>query len=575
MQENSYYVTKKRMVALMLASVFLFFLIFCRLFYIQILWGKNLQTKASDQWTRDLNLSAMRGDIVDKNGEILATSCTVFNVYARPNAVVDKESTAKVLAEALSLDYQSVVQKVNKKGVSEVLIARKVPTILANELKEKDLDGIYFAEESFRQYPLGDFLTQVLGYVSVDGVGQTGIEAYYDKYLQGIDGRLLTQTDLVGKELDGVQYYLPSQKGLTIKLTVDSKIQMMVENVLDLAMYQYSPKKAECIVLDVTNGSVLAMSSKPSFDLNNIPRDDLQSLTNYSKNVLVTDIYEPGSTFKIVTAAACLEESLNGGGFDENYVFKNNSRTRVVDGTKINCWSTHANGKHANQKLSDALNNSCNPIFTDIALNLGKETFYRYLEAFGFGSKTNLDFQGEQSGILIDKSMVKNADLARIGFGQSVTVTPLQLCMATASSVNGGILYQPRLVESIVDNVTGVTLTNPVVVKNRTISEVTSQKLATMLEGVVTNGSGKQAYIEGYKIGGKTGTAQKFENGALAQGKYVSSFIGFFPANSPKYLVLMLVDEPVGQNYGSVVAAPYAKMVIQGIIDLYDVAPVE
>ncbi|MBO5772824.1 MAG: stage V sporulation protein D [Clostridia bacterium] len=560
----------------MVATFFLLFVLFCRLFYIQIVWGKNLQTKASDQWTRDLNLTALRGDVVDRNGEILATSSTVFNVYVRPNAVKNKENTAKVLADVLGLNFDLILQKVTKKGVSEVLIARKIPTLVVNILKEKGLTGVYFAEESFREYPFGDFLTQVLGYVSVDGIGQTGLEAYYDKYLQGIDGTLLTQTDLVGKELDGVQYYLPSQKGLTVQLTIDSRIQMIVENVLDLAMYQYSPQKAECIVLDVTDGSILAMSSKPSFDLNNVPRDDLQKLATYSKNVLLTDIYEPGSTFKVVTAAASLEENFLGrGGFDENHVFHNNSRTRVVDGSKISCWSTHANGKHSNQKLSDALNNSCNPIFTDIALSLGKNTFYKYLEAFGFGSKTNVDFQGEQSGLLIDQSLVKNADLARIGFGQSVTVTPLQLCLATAAAVNGGILYQPKLLNSIVDQYSGVVLTNPSVMKNRAISEDTSKKLAQMLEGVVSNGSGKQAYVEGYKVGGKTGTAQKFENGSLAVGKYVSSFIGFFPSNSPKYLVLMLVDEPIGQNYGSVVAAPYAKMVIEGIIDVYDVAPQE
>ena len=284
------------------------------------------------------------------------------------------------------------------------------------------------------------------------------------------------------------------------------------------------------------------------------------------------------STFKVLTAAACLEEYAKGNpkAFSARHVFANNSGTRIIDGSKISCWTKHINGKHSNQTLSDALNNSCNPIFTDIALSLGKDTMYSYLEKFGYGRTTGIDFVGEQSGLLVPKSSVTNGDLARIGFGQTIAVTALQLCMATAAAVNGGYLLQPYLVKEISDPTTGkvVKRFSPTVV-DRPISEQTSSQIAAMLQRVVAEGGGKNANIAGYQVGGKTGTAQKFVDGSLAKGKYVSSFVGFFPASQPKYLCLMIVDEPQGQSYGSIVAAPYAGLIFQGIIDYKQIAPLE
>ena len=403
------------------------------------------------------------------------------------------------------------------------------------------------------------------------------MEAYYDKYLQGINGALLTETDLVGQELtQGNMTYIPAVDGLTVTLTIDSVIQTIAENVLQLAMYQQNPVSARCIVMDVQTGEILAMASKPSVDLNNLPRDDIESLIKYSKNTLLTDVYEPGSTFKVLTAAACLEEYAKGNpkAFSARHVFANNSGTRIIDGSKISCWTKHINGKHSNQTLSDALNNSCNPIFTDIALSLGKDTMYSYLEKFGYGRTTGIDFVGEQSGLLVPKSSVTNGDLARIGFGQTIAVTALQLCMATAAAVNGGYLLQPYLVKEISDPTTGkvVKRFSPTVV-DRPISEQTSSQIAAMLQRVVAEGGGKNANIAGYQVGGKTGTAQKFVDGSLAKGKYVSSFVGFFPADNPQYLALMLVDEPTGAHYGSTVAAPYAKMIFQQIINYKNLKP--
>ena len=577
--QNDYYTSKKRLLTLIVAAIFLLSCIFLRLAYIQVVWGRDLQAKASEQWQRDLPIKAYRGDIVDTNGNLLATTETGYSVYVRPKSVDDPEQVARSLSDALELEYQTVYDKVVKRGVSEVTIKRQITPEQAEEIRTRNLEGVYLASEGLRSYVYGDFLSQVLGFVSADGVGQTGIEAYYDKYLQGINGVLLTETDLVGDELDGGgTTYIPAIDGLTVTLTIDSVIQTIAENVLQLAMYQQNPKAARCIVLDVTTGEILAMASKPSVDLNNLPRDNLEYLMQYSKNTLLTDVYEPGSTFKVLTAAACLEEYRLGNkkAFSADHVFVNSSGIRIIDGSKISCWTKHANGKHSNQTLSDALNNSCNPIFTDIALSLGKQTMYDYLEKFGYGTATGIDFAGEQAGLLVPESSVTNGDLARIGFGQTIAVTALQLCMATAAAVNGGLLMQPYLVKEISDPTTGqvVKRFTPTVV-NRAISEETSGQIAKMLQRVVAEGGGKNAKVEGYQVGGKTGTAQKFVDGALATGKYVSSFIGFFPASSPKYLVLMIVDEPEGQSYGSIVAAPYAGTIFREIINYKKIQPYE
>lgn len=577
--ENNYYLSKKRLLTLLVAAIFLFMVIFLRLAYIQVVWGKQLQQKASGQWQRDLPIKAYRGDIVDTNGSLLATTQTSYGLYARPQSVTDAENSATCLAKILQKDYQTLYSKLTSRGVSEVTLATTITTEQADEIRNINLQGVYVASKGSRSYVYGDFLSQVLGFVSGDGVGQTGIEAYYNKYLQGIDGKLLTETDLVGQELEnGAMSYVSAVDGLTVTLTIDVTIQTIVENVLQLAMHQQNPQGARCIVLDVTTGEILAMASKPSVDLNNLPRDDLETLMKYSKNTLLTDIYEPGSTFKVLTAAACLEEYSKGNSnaFSATHVFGNSAGIRIVDGSKISCWTKHSNGKHSNQTLADALNNSCNPIFTDIALSLGKDAMYDYLDKFGYGKPTGIDFQGEQSGLLVSQTSVTRGDLARIGFGQTIAVTPLQLCMATAAAVNGGLLMQPYLVKEISDPTTNKVVQRfyPTVV-SRAISEQTSSQIAKMLQGVVTNGGGKNAYIEGYQVGGKTGTAQKFVNGALAKGKYVSSFVGFFPASSPKYLCLFIVDEPEGQSYGSIVAAPYAGLIFREIINYKQIQPFE
>lgn len=569
-------VLRKRLFAVCAVIAFLFLLIFTRFFYVQILQGEKLRGRALSQWTREIPIVAARGQIVDANGVVLADNQSSYSVFVRPNAVEDKTQTAITLAEIFALDGDLLYEKLISGGVSEITAARHADKNRIIRLEEFDLPGVYYARDNTRIYPFGSSLSRVLGFTSTDNIGLTGLEKYYDQYLAGVNGEIANPTDLVGAEIDGEVFYYPAADGLTVQLTVDYGIQAIAEAALEKVYTQYSPLNAQCIVLDPNNFDVLAMAEYPGYDLNDIPRDDPELLNQLSRNNLISDIYEPGSTFKIITAAANIEEYLQGNGsaFSLTHVFSS-SRTRSVDGTTVKCWSNHANGKHCNQTLAEALNNSCNPCFTDIALTLGTETFYDYLELFNFGKTTGIDFSGEAQGMLITESAVRACDLARIGFGQTVAVTALQLACAGAAAVNGGCYYQPRLVDRIFSEDGKVDEEIPALLKNRTISEEASRILASLLEGVVENGSGSKAYVEGYKVGGKTGTAQKFENGAIAQGKYVSSFLGFFPADDPQYLALVIVDEPQGAYYGSVVAAPVAQEIFQGIIDLKGISPYE
>ncbi|MBQ8343441.1 MAG: stage V sporulation protein D [Clostridia bacterium] len=556
-----------------MAVTFLFFFLIGRFFYVQVVWSGELGYRALDQWTRELPIVAERGKITDRNGVVLADNTTAYTVFARSNAVKDKAKTAALLAGALGIDEQTVYDKLTGKKASEITVAKKVDKEKIEKLSALSLDGVYFSRDNVRYYPKDDALCQVVGFTSTDNVGTTGVEKYYDGYLSGKNGELLYETDLVGIDVKGsVATYLPAENGYNVQLTIDYGIQEIAESALEKVSATYSPLSAECIVLDVNTFEVLALANYPSYSLNEIPRNDAELLNELTRNRLVCDIYEPGSTFKIITSAINLEEYARGNSkaFSPKYVF-NSSRTRYVDGTTVKCWSNHANGKHSNQTLAEALNTSCNPCFTDMALSLGKETFYQYLSAFGFGQKTGIDYGGEAYGLLMPKEAVRGCDLARIGFGQTIAVSGIQLACATASAVNGGYYYTPRLVKSVYADDGYVLIQNEPTLQNRTVSEKTSALLAEMLEGVVTNGSGKKAYVEGYKIGGKTGTAQKFENGRIAVGKYVSSFVGFFPADKPQYLALVIVDEPQGAYYGSVVAAPCAREIFEGIISLKNI----
>lgn len=556
-----------------LAITFIFCVILGRLLYVQLAWGSELKYKATDQWNREIPIIATRGVISDRNGEVLAGNRTTYSVFLRPNAVVNAEYTVTVLSGLFSLEPQPLLERINGGKVSEITVAKQVDKDKIEKLVSYNLSGVYYSRDNTRNYTYNDALCQVLGFTSNDGSGISGVEKYYNTVLSGINGEISYTTDIVGVETENsVVVYKEAKGGDEVRLTIDMDIQLAAEEAMKRAYVSSSAKAVSCVVLNPQNFDVLAMVNYPSYDLNDVPREDTETLNALSRNSLVSDIYEPGSTFKVVTAASNIEEYLGGNSkaFSNSYVF-NSSRTRTVDGSKIKCWSDHKNGKHSNQTLSSALNNSCNPCFTDIALALGSQTFYKYLQAFGFGNVTGLDFNGEALGMLVPQTSVTNGDLARIGFGQTVAVTGIQLACAVAAAVNGGYYYTPHLLKSIVSSDGKTVAEHKIVLKNRTISEKASSILAEMLEGVVTEGSGKKAYIDGYRVGGKTGTAQKYEDGHVAQGKYVSSFCGFFPANKPQYLALIVVDEPQGTYYGSAVAAPVAKEIFEDIIKLKNI----
>ena len=565
MKTNSLSLTRKRLIITVMISCLLFCALSVRLAFIQLIQGKDLQSKAAEQWYRDLPLEAARGEIRDKNGVVLAESKDVYTIYVRPNAV-DSAKASVVLGEKLGLDVQKLKEKIDSSGVSEITVMRNVDAAVAESIRDYRLEGVYFTLDKKRSYPFGERMAQILGFTNIDNEGQNGLEGYYNDFLRGVDGAALTASDIKGKELGEAATYLPSVPGCDLTLTVDTKIQAFAEDAVRSAYTEWGAKNAYMIVMDVNTGGITAMAAAPSYDNNEPPRDDMPLLNALSKNKMIVDVYEPGSTFKIFTTAAALEA----GAVSESDRFFCPGY-RIVDGQRIKCWRTIG---HGSQDLSEGVMNSCNCVFMDLAGRLGVDRFYEYLRAFGFGSKTGVDFYGESKGLLMNQSSVKTVDLARIGFGQAVAVTPLQLITGVCAAINGGLLYEPYFVSSITD-VSGKTVyeRNPVTVR-RVISEETSAVMRKLLTRVVAEGGGSKAGVKGYAIGGKTGTAQKYADGAIAQGKYVSSFIGFAPADDPRYAVLMIVDEPSGYTYyGSIVAAPYAGRTFSRIFEYLSVPP--
>lgn len=557
----------KKLLAVLLLVVFLFLAIFIKLLFVMIVDGNELQVKAISQWMRDVPTEAPRGNILDKNGKLLASTATRYNIYVRPNSVADKDAMADLLSSVFGYDKAQILAKISK-SASEVTVATGASKEQMLSLYSSGLGGIYYAEDNYRYYPYGDFMTQVLGFTGFDGNGQTGLEAYYDKYLTGINGAILSETDLIGRNLSGgSNYYVPAISGMNLVTTLDSGIQMIVDAAVRAAVEKYNPKGVYCLVMDYTNGDIVALSEYPSFDLNNIPRDDLESLFLYSKSTLISTVYEPGSTFKILTAAAALDAGVVSTS-DRYYC----TGSKVVDGKKIRCWKARG---HGSIDFAEGVEQSCNCVFMDCALKLGTARFYDYLRKFGLASKTGVDMTGETSGIFISESTVKNVDLARVGFGQAVAVTPIGMLASASSVINDGFKITPHILSCVTNNYNSEVIKNSVgSSSDRVISSSTSDVMRSLLKRVVEEGSGKGAYVAGYDIAGKTGTAQKYKDGVIAQGKYISSFLGFSMNEGAKYGVLFMVDEPEGYlYYGSLVAAPMVGEIFKGILNYLDIRP--
>lgn len=559
------YSIQRRFVATLLIVTILFVALLARVFYLQIIDGKNLQVLAAEEWLRDLPLSSKRGEILDSSGVSLATTITTYDVYVRARNVEEPAKLARALSDLLNIEYEKTYTKVTNTSLSEILIKMQVDEDIALSLTE--YKGVYLSQNVARVYPYSNLLTQVLGYCTIDNIGQAGLESYYDKYLKGVDGKSLTQTNAQGKEIENsLSYYIPSVAGADINTTIDVQMQSILERELMVAYEENKALGVSGIILDAQTGGIKAMSCLPGFDLNNVPRDDISSLQEMTKNSTVVDVYEPGSTFKLITLAAALNEGLTN--IDEQFYC---SGRCTVDGETIKCWKTVG---HSSLTLLDAFKNSCNCVFVQLALRLGVDKYYEYLEYFGLGEKTGVDIASESSGIIMPKENVRNVDLARIGFGHAIAVTQLQMATVYAK-ITTGYEITPHLLESIISN--GEVLYQTTTAKNEIkLSKSTIETVNMMLANNV-NSEGNYTFIAGYDVGGKTGTAQKYgEDGQIATGKYISSFIGTYPATNPEYVIIICINEPsAGAYYGGVVAKPVGERVLKSIFETKAIAPTD
>lgn len=529
--------------------------------------GEKYRNMALSQWTRDTSVAAERGEITDANGVILAQSGTTYKILVWPK-IIKKAERARIATELsaiLELDYESVLSKVSDAEKSEIVLKRKVEREIVDKILALKLGGgVGTGIDTKRYYPNGELFAQLLGFTTIDNVGQYGLEQKYDKYLAGEDGRAYSETDGRNNALAyGMNDTIAPVDGCDLVLTTNSAIQAFMEKALEEALEINKAKTAQGILMNCKTGEIIAISTQPDFDPNEPPRSDMSTLNSLSRNRIVADAYEPGSTFKILTLSAAVDS----GAVNESTSF-DCPGFYVVNGETIKCWKHGGHG--SGQSLAKAAQNSCNPAFMRMALRMGKETFYDYLYAFGLGSSTGSGMASESSGIVTNEKYVNDNTLARIGFGQSVAVTPIQLATAVSAAVNGGNLLKPYIVKQIISQDGEVVLENSPTVVRRVISEESSQKVRAILESVVSEGSGKNAQIDGFRVGGKTGTAQKYEDGSIADGKLIASFIGFAPADDPTYVCLILVDEPkVGTIFGSTVAAPFVKDVLEETLYYY------
>ena len=566
---------RKRLVLLMGVFFLLFLCVCVRLVDLQIFRQKELTARGVSQWTRSGVVAARRGDIVDTNGRLLAQSVTSFILTARPRDIQNIQALADVLERELGLNAERVAAKLTGSKAASVTLARQVSREDADRLRairqdagNPDSDaliGITFDEDASRWYPMGSLLAQVLGLCNVDGEGQSGLELKYDDVLAGKPGRIVTEVDARARTLpDGVTLYVPAEQGNTLRLTIDRDVQAAVERAVRECAQVNEALSVQAIAMDVNTGAVLAMAMYPTYDPQNPPRDDLEKLNELMRLTVLSDVYEPGSTFKMLTAAAAIDCGVTNP--QEGFYC---SGKITIDGSTVRCWGA----PHGAETMARALENSCNPVFTQIALRLGSERFYQYLHAFGLGSRTGIDLYGEAAGILIGQSRVKNVDLARIGFGQSVAVTPIQMITAACAVVNGGRLMKPYLVEAIEDSEGGVITKNSPTVVSTPISAATSATMRKLLYGVVENGGGKNAKVSGWSVGGKTGTAQIYKNGRIESNLHIGSFVGFAPAENPKVALLVTVNEAqVKPDYGGTTAAPFAAQIFSEILPLLGVS---
>lgn len=588
----------KKNLILILGMVFLCMLLLCiRLGWIQIVKGDELSDKAVQQQTRDTPIEAERGVIYDTNDKELAVSVTCYTIWARPtdirSAETKKESeqkiddTAKVISETLKMDYDEVRELVTKEQ-SIIRIKKGIDKETADKLREglreKKLSGIEIAEDTKRSYPLGAFAAHTLGTVTDDNTGLSGLELEYNTYLSGVAGRWINYTDTSGNRLSyGEEKYYKAEDGYSIVTTIDQVIQHYTEKAIAQVQKKTSSDRVLAIVMDPKTGDVLAMAQTPEFDLNDpkTPLDkdekramekmsDSEKVTYWNKmwrNSLISDVYEPGSTFKLLTTAIALEEDI--ADLDDTY---HCSGSVEVAGERIHCW--RSSNPHGTQNLKQAVGNSCNPVFIKLATDIGIDLFYSHLDTFGITGTTGIDFPGEGYALLQSRDSAGPVGLATIGFGQGVAVTPIQLITAVSSFGNDGKMMKPRLVKELRDaNGKTVQEFEPEVVR-QTVSKETAEEIRDIMEYVVAEGGGGTAAVAGYRVGGKTGTAQKMKADGSGYSDYTySSCIAMAPMEDPQLAVLVIADSPKGVHYGSVTAAPGVKQILSDTLRYLNISP--
>ncbi len=569
-----------------------FFLLSIRVGYIQLVKGEEYANRALSQQTRDNILAADRGTIYDRNGEKLAESVRCYDIYVTPSEIGKyedaeernklKKETANGLAKILGEDREKLWNKIDK-GSGQITIAKGLKRAVINKVIKANLSGVNIVADMEREYPNGTLAANVMGMVNDEGTGQSGLELEYNNYLKGVSGRIVNYTDTSGKQLSYSpknEMYYNAEDGCDVVTTIDLVIQSYTETAIERARKKTGADRVMAIVMETETGAILSMAQTPSFNPNNPyqPADSSDKakfksmsqqeqsdyLSKMWRNPLICDVYEPGSVFKLLTTSIALEEdetSMN------NYY--NCTGSLYIGGQQINCWNT---GGHGSQSLKEAVGNSCNPVFMTLATKIGISKFYDYLDTFGITGTTGIDFPSEGTAILQGEDSAGPVGLATIGFGQGVAVTPIQLVTAVSSLGNEGKLMKPTLVKKIVDKngKTVHTFNNEII--RQTVSKETADEMCEIMEYVVSEGGGGTAAVKGYKVGGKTGTANKAVNGGYSSNTY-SSCLGMAPMEDPKLTVLVIVDSPKGVKYGSVTAGPAVSEIMGKSLKYLDIKP--
>jgi len=552
---------RKRVACFFLFIAVIMLLLGCRLMYLQFYRSSWLTENALDQRIRDIPVEAKRGTIFDRNGKELGVSVSTESIYAIPAEILDVDETAARLAAILALDRDKLAAKL-KRRQAFTWLKRKVDDDVAREVKVLNLPGIGLTQESKRYYPNENLAAHILGFTGIDSQGLDGVELTFDNYLKGRSGSIVVEYDARGREIPNASHrFVKPIDGNDIYLTIDIVIQQIVERQLEKVMQETQAKAATIIAIAPHTGEILALANRPDYN----PNRFAEFSPKLWRNIAVANTYEPGSTFKILTTTAFLGEkvvSLDDRFFDPGSV--------EVQGRTIHCWK---DGGHGSQTFQEVVENSCNVGFVNAGLKLGSDRFYKYLDAFGMGKLTNVDLPGEAKGIVIAKSKVQPLDIATMSMGQSIAVTPMQLATAVAAVANDGQRLRPQIVREVKDKNGEVIRGFQPDIVTQVVDAETAQTVKKVLESVVANGTGKSAYLEGFRIAGKTGTAQKVGAGGYMPGKYIASFAGFTPADDPQIVMLVIIDEPVGLYYGGLIAAPVFAGAMQDILQYMKVMP--